>query len=243
MPYTRVLPKPLLPVGDRPVLEIIVAQLRDAGMAEVVLATGWLSGLIEAYFGDGERFGIEVTYHREANALGTAGPLAFVDMDEDTLIMNGDVLTQPIYRGLIDAHRSGGAEATIATRTQTIDVDFGVLKLVDGDGEAKQIVGIDEKPSAAYPVSTGIHVFSPNVRDYIRAGEYLDLPELIARMVANGELVAAYPHEGLWFDIGQLHRFDDALRAGEGEAIDYLFHDIEQDPRADPDAGTPKGPP
>src|SRR5829696_2137411 len=122
LPYTRVLPKPLLPVGDRPVLEIIVAQLRDAGLHEIVLATGYLSGLIEAYFGDGERFGVKISYSREAEALGTAGPIAFVDLDDDTLVMNGDVLTKPFYRGLIDSHRADDAIATVGTRMQQIDV-------------------------------------------------------------------------------------------------------------------------
>src|SRR5439155_6392069 len=116
-PYTRVLPKPLLPVGDRPILEVIVGQLRDAGIEEIVIATGYLSGLIEAFFGDGEAYGVSIRYARERTALGTAGPLASIDgLDGPFLMMNGDVLTRLPYGELVSRHLQSGATATIATR-------------------------------------------------------------------------------------------------------------------------------
>ena len=230
-PYTRVLPKPLLPVGERPILEIIVGQLRDAGVREVVLATGYLSGLIETYFGDGNAFGVDIRYAREPKALGTMGPLATIDgLDDTFLVMNGDVLTRPVYTDLVAAHRESGAIATVATRMQPVNIDFGVLRLTeDGDGPSL-VEGVDEKPSYSWPVSTGIYACEPRIRDYLEPGAHADFPELIDRLVRAGEMVASFEHRGFWLDVGQLHRLEEAVRGFEGSAEEYLL-DLEDDPR------------
>jgi NDP-sugar pyrophosphorylase family protein len=221
-PYTRVLPKPLLPVGDQPILEIIVGQLRDAGIRDIVLATGYLSSLIETYFGDGSAFGVEITYAREERQLGTVGPIASISgLDETFILMNGDVLTTACYRELLAAHRRSGATATVATRLQEIDIDYGVLRLGDRVGDVRRIDGIDEKPRYSWPVSTGIYVFEPRVKQFVEAGRKMDLPDLVTRMIAAGEMVASYDHGGYWMDIGQLHRLEAAVQDFEGSAEDF----------------------
>jgi len=222
LPYTSVLPKPLLPVGDRPVLEIIIGQLRDCGITEVVLATGYLSSLIETYFGDGSNWGVEITYNREKTQLGTVGALAEVpDLDDTFIMMNGDVLATPLYRDLVDAHRRSGAAATIATKLQEIDVDYGVLQLGEPVAGLKRIEGIDEKPRYSWPVSIGIYAIEPRVTEFVRPGHRMDLPDLVEALIEAGETVAAYEHPGYWQDIGQLHDLEEAVRAYEGNVDEF----------------------
>ncbi len=223
LPYTSVLPKPLLPVGDRPVLEIIVAQLREAGITEIVLATGYLSSLIETYFGDGSSWGVQITYNREKTQLGTVGALADVPgLDETFIMMNGDVLATPLYGELLRAHREAGAAATIACKLQAVDVDYGVLRLGDPVGSLRAIEGIDEKPRYSYPVSMGIYVVEPHVVELVLPGRKMDLPQLIDRLIAEGETVAAYDHAGYWQDIGRLHDLEAAVQAFEGSVDDFV---------------------
>jgi NDP-sugar pyrophosphorylase family protein len=223
LPYTSVLPKPLLPVGDRPVLEIIVAQLREAGITEIVLATGYLSSLIETYFGDGSNWGVHITYNREKRQLGTVGALPDVPgLDETFIMMNGDVLATPLYRELVEAHHRAGAAATIATKLQAVDVDYGVLRLGDPVGPLRTIEGIDEKPRYAWPVSMGIYAIEPRVIRLVEPGRRMDLPNLVERLIEEGETVAAYDHSGYWQDIGRLHDLEAAVQAFEGSADDFV---------------------
>ena len=223
VPYTRVLPKPLLPVGDRPVLEIIIGQLREAGITEVVLATGYLSSLIETYFGDGRAYGVEITYMREREQLGTVGALATMPEFDDTFVMmNGDVLTTPLYRELLEAHRRSGAAATVASKKQEVDVEYGVLRLGEDLGDLRRIDGIDEKPRYYWPVSMGIYAVEPHVQRFVEPGRRMDLPELLEKLIAQGETVAAYNHAGYWMDIGRLHDLETAVRDFEGSADAFV---------------------
>jgi len=242
LPYTSVLPKPLLPVGDRPVLEIIIGQLRDSGITEVVLATGYLSSLIETYFGDGSNWGVEITYNREKTQLGTVGALAEVPGLEDTFIMmNGDVLATPLYRDLVEAHRRSGAAATIATKLQEIDVDYGVLQLGETVEGLRRIEGIDEKPCYSWPVSIGIYAIEPRVTRFVRPGHRMDLPDLVEALIEAGEIVAAYEHPGYWQDIGQLHDLEEAVRAYEGNVDEFAGRaGVEPDPAARPEVDSPE---
>ncbi len=223
VPYTRVLPKPLLPVGDRPVLEIIIGQLREAGVTEVVLATGYLSSLIETYFGDGSAYGVDIVYMREKTQLGTVGALATMPAFDDTfLMMNGDVLTTPLYRDLLDSHRRSGAAATIASKKQEVDVEYGVLRLGEDLGDVRRIEGIDEKPRYYWPVSMGIYAVEPRVQRFVEPGRPMDLPDLIEKMIAAGETVTAYNHPGYWMDIGRLHDLEAAVQDFEGSADAFV---------------------
>ena len=155
-PYTKILPKPLLPIGDMPILEILLRQMQRGGVDEVVLAVGHLAHLLQSFFQDGERLGMNIRYSVEDEPLGTAGPLALVDGLTDTfLVANGDVLTTLDLADLVAGHRQSGAIATIATHNRKIKIDLGVIQFNGG----QEIVGYSEKPAFDFQVSMGIYVF------------------------------------------------------------------------------------
>lgn len=205
-PYTTVLPKPLMPIVDTPILEIVLKQLKHSGFDDVVIAVGHLASLIRTYFGDGSDLGIRIAYAHESAPLGTAGPLANIEaLTETFLVMNGDILTDLDYANLVEHHRASGAIMTIATHKRTVKIDFGVLETADG--EVKKYV---EKPTLDYVVSMGIYVMEPSVRGFIKQGEYLDLPDLVRLLLASEQRVKAYPFEGRWLDIGRQEDFNEA---------------------------------
>ncbi|HEY3316900.1 MAG TPA: sugar phosphate nucleotidyltransferase [Coriobacteriia bacterium] len=207
-PFTTVFPKPLMPLGETPILEIVLRQLVRAGFTDVTLAVGYLASLIESYFGEGERYGLRLTYSREDEPLGTAGPLANIGgLTEPFLVMNGDVLSTLDYGAFLDAHVASAAEASIATHRRENKVDFGV---VETDGE--RVVDYVEKPSHSYLVSMGVYAFSPSVLARIEKGRPLDFPELVLRLLGQGAFVRSVPFDGYWLDIG---RHDDFARAQE----------------------------
>jgi len=208
-PYTTILPKPLMPIGDVPILEVVMRQLSKYGFKEITLAVGHLAELLMAYFSDGSKYGIKIKYSKEENALGTAGPLKKISNLKDTfLVMNGDILTLLDYSKLVAFHQEKGAIATIAMHKRSVKVDFGVMK-VDEDN---RVIGYDEKPTLGYLVSMGIYVFESKVLDYIEPGEKLDFPDLVKRLLRRGEKVQGYPSEDYWLDIG---RPDDYEKANE----------------------------
>ncbi len=212
-PYTTVLPKPLMPIGDRPVLDIVVRQLKAHGFERITIATGYLAELIEAFFRDGDRYGIPIDYHREHKPLGTVGALAQIDglVDDDVLVMNGDVLTDIDYGALLERHRVGDATATIATKTRHVQISLGVLRFNDAV-DPTRLTGYDEKPAIDYTASMGVYCFAPRALSYIKSGERLDFPDLILRLIAAGEVVRAWPSDDYWLDIG---RHDDYEQAQE----------------------------
>ncbi|MBL8915460.1 MAG: NTP transferase domain-containing protein [Archangium sp.] len=206
-PYTTVLPKPLMPIGDVPILEVVLRQLGHHGFRRVSLAVGYLSELLMAYCGDGQKFGVALDYSREEKPLGTAGPIALVkDLDATFLVMNGDLLTTVDYSAMLKAHRESGAIATVATFEKTVKIDLGVLEL----SAEQQITDYIEKPTMRYQVSMGIYLFEPRILSFIKNGERLDLPDLVKTLLGKGERVHAYRHGGYWLDIG---RHDDYLEA------------------------------
>jgi NDP-sugar pyrophosphorylase family protein len=207
-PYTTVFPKPLVPVGDQPICEIIVRQLAAAGFDHVVFAVSHLAGLIEAYFGDGEKWGLRISYSLEDTPLGTAGPIGLVnDLESDFLVMNGDVLTDLDFRALVEEHRARRPIATITTARKDVPISLGVVTM-DGD---RRLVGYDEKPTLHYQVSTGIYVLDRRVRERLVPGQRTDLPDLMRDLVARGEHVQCHVHEGEWLDIGRPEDYEDAL--------------------------------
>jgi NDP-sugar pyrophosphorylase family protein len=220
-PYTTVLPKPLMPIREMPVLEILLRRLAAAGFTRIHLAVGYLAGLIEAYFGDGSRFGVELAYVREEKPLGTAGPLAELSSEaEDLLVMNGDLFTSLDFRRLVDHHLRNGAAATIATLRRDIPIEFGVIRL---DGDA--IVGFDEKPTLSYDVSMGVYVFRREVTELVPAGEHFDFPELVLAMLAQGKPVASYRSTDFWLDIGRREDYELAQQRFDELADDLLPSD------------------
>lgn len=211
-PYTAVIPKPLLPVGDQPILEIVLRQLRRHGFDRVSIATGHLAQLIEAFFDDGGAFDLKIDYFREREALGTVGALAMIEgLEEPFLVMNGDVLTDLDYTQLMNDHIRSGAAATIAARRQEVKISLGVLHFGD-ESNGTRVTDYVEKPAIHYEASMGVYCFSPRALEHIVPGERLDFPELVLRLIRAGETVNAWRSDAYWLDIG---RHDDYERATE----------------------------
>jgi NDP-mannose synthase len=210
-PYTTVLPKPLMPVGDRPVLDIVVRQLHHHGFERVTIATGYLAELIEAYFGDGHGYNVHIDYFREQEPLGTVGALSLIEeLEDDFLVMNGDVLTDIDYAGFLQRHSDSDATATIATQLREVQISLGVLRFDTENGDTTRVTDYVEKPTIENEVSMGIYCFSPSVLGHIDRGERLDFPNLILRLIEQGQVVRAWRSEDYWLDIG---RHDDYERA------------------------------
>ena len=218
-PFTAILPKPLMPLGETPILEVVLRQLARDGITRVTLAVGHMAELIEAYFGDGGRFGVTLDYSREDEPLGTAGPLALVEgLYEPFLVMNGDVLCTLSYREFLDAHEASGAAATIATFVRGNRVDFGVV-IADADDH---VTGYEEKPASEYLVSMGVYAFTPAVLGDISPGERLDFPDLVVRLLARGAFVRSAPFSGYWLDIGRHDDFAQAQTEFEERRAEFL---------------------
>lgn len=211
-PYTTVLPKPLMPIGDRPILDVIVRQLAHAGFERLTIVTGHLAELIEAFFGDGERFGIPIDYFREDEPLGTVGALSLLGgLDEDFLVMNGDVLTDLPYAEFLAEHRAAGAAASVAAHKREVQVSLGVLQF-DDNGDPDRISGYIEKPTYNYEVSMGVYAFAPRALERIEPNERLDFPDLVLRLLDAGEVVRARRSEAdYWLDIGRHDDYETAM--------------------------------
>jgi len=207
-PYTTVLPKPLVPVGERPICEIIVRQLVAAGFDEIVFAVSHLAELIQAFFGDGAKWGARVRYSFEDPPLGTAGPIGMIEgLGDEFLVMNGDVLTNLDYAGLMADHRRRGAIATLTTYRKDVPVTLGVVD-VAADG---RLVKYTEKPTLQYQASMGIYVLSRRVLEFLPRGQRQDLPDLMQTLVQRGEHVHCHAFGGEWFDIGRPEDYEEAL--------------------------------
>ncbi len=206
-PYTYILPKPLMPVDHMPILEVLLRQMKAAGVSDITLTVGHLAALIQSFFQDGRQWGLNISYSYEEFPLGTAGPLARVQgLDDTFMVTNGDVLTTLDFRELYRFHKDLGGIATIATHCRNVKIDYGVLKLNGGS----QVAGYDEKPTLEYLVSMGVYIFEPEVLKYIVRDEYLDFPDLVLKLIAAGEKVISFPFNGYWMDLG---RPDDYVQA------------------------------
>jgi NDP-sugar pyrophosphorylase family protein len=207
-PYTTAFPKPLMPIGDKPVLEIIVRQLKAQGFNEIVMLVGYLCELIMAYFGDGSKFNVNITYCREERSLGTVGGLSLIkrELDGAFLTINGDTLTNLNFLDLVRSHNSNHAIATIALKERQLPVNFGVVEM-DGGNEIK---GYTEKPNIVNLVSMGVNAFSSQVMQYIGLNGYLDFPNLIQNLIVDGQVVKGYVFDGYWLDIGSRDDYERA---------------------------------
>jgi len=208
-PYTTVFPKPLMPIGERPILELVMRQLQHFGITDIVLTTGYLAELLRSFFGDGEKFGVRIAYSREEQPLGTVGPLAMIDgLDETFILMNGDVLTNLDFKALLAYHRERDAAITIASKVRKVKLDYGVLEY-DGEG---MLTAYKEKPELELPVSMGIYVLEPSVLRHLPKGQHFDFPDFVRHVRSLGLRVAVYPAPCYWLDIG---RPEDYARAVE----------------------------
>lgn len=211
-PYTALFPKPLMPLGEgMPVLELLLRQLRAAGVTEVILAVNHLHHLLRAFFGDGERLGVKITYSLEDEPLGTAGPLGAVleEAGDRFFVTNGDLLTTLDFATMLKAHDAADADATVASFRREVKIDFGLLEA----DEAMRMTGYIEKPSYPHLVSMGCYMLRREaIRPFVAPGQYLDMPDLMLAMVAAGQHVHCHAPECRWLDIG---RPDDYAAAQE----------------------------
>ena len=208
-PLTAVFPKPLVPLGNKPVMEILLRRLSAFGFRQVTVCTGYLSELIMAVCGDGSRFGLEIEYSREEAPLGTAGPLGLINgLTDPFIVMNGDLLTTLNFQRMLDFHVAQKADFTLAVYPREVKIDFGV---VESDPD-KRFVGFQEKPVYHYEVSMGVNIIGAAAMKYIEAQKYLDMPDLILKIHKHGGRVSCYREDCYWLDIG---RMDDYALAQE----------------------------
>jgi NDP-sugar pyrophosphorylase family protein len=206
-PFTINIPKPLLPIGDIPILELVLAQLSAAGFNRVVITLGHMAHLFIATIGDGSRWNIQIEYSIEDKVLGTAGPLHKIsNLDENFLVMNGDLLTTLDYRALFELHQSKHGSATLALHKRVVNIDYGVIVAGD-DGYMKEYI---EKPTIPYTVGMGINILSRECLKFIPPDEKFDMPQLMTAMYRAGKKIFCYETDCYWQDIGRLEDFEHA---------------------------------
>ena len=207
-PFTITLPKPLVPIGDQPILEIVIAQLIDHGFSHITLAVNHQAEIIRAYFGDGERWNVKIDYSLENKPLGTMAPLRLIrDLPDDFLVMNGDVLTDLRFDRLLDEHIRGRQLFTISAARREQTIDYGVLQI----GPDGYLSGFQEKPKIPYSVSMGVYCVNKKVLDWIPGGEAFGFDQLMLKMIAEQHRVRTVVHDGYWLDIGRPDDYRQAL--------------------------------
>ncbi|MGH9371981.1 MAG: nucleotidyltransferase family protein, partial [Vicinamibacterales bacterium] len=205
-PLTETVPKPMLPVGDRPLLAHIIGQLRQAGIRQLNVTTHYKADAISEHFGDGQDFGINIRYVHEDLPLGTAGALALVDApDQPLLVMNGDILTRVDFGALHEFHRQQRADMTVGVRQYELKVPYGI---VETDGT--MVTGLAEKPTISHFINAGLYLINPDVRTLVPPGERFDMTDLIHAVIARGRRVACFPIREYWIDIGQMTDYERA---------------------------------
>jgi len=218
-PYTFVIPKPIVPIGTTPILEIVLRQLARHGFTKVTIALGHMSEIIKAVAGDGSRFNVDISYSQETQPLGTVGPLRLIDgLDGDFIVMNADLLTDLDFTEIWEFHKRHGAIATIATYQKHTKLELGVL---DSDKDGR-ILSFKEKPTLIHNVSMGIYVFSHRVLDYIPAGMHFGFDALMLALLEKGERVQAFPFAGRWLDIGVPADYERAQQEFEDHRAAYV---------------------
>lgn len=210
-PYTKIIPKPLVPLGGRPILDIIIRQLAHYDFRDIILSVGYFADLIEDHFknSDIRLPDVNLSYVKEDKPMGTAGSLSLIpELTEAFMTMNGDVLTTMDYSKLSAYHREKGGILTIAVCRKLSKIDLGVIEM----NNKGVLTGYMEKPENTHMVSMGVYVYEPKVLEYIDPGAYLDFPDLVIRLLNKGEKVMGYTYDGYWLDIG---RHEDYIRAQE----------------------------
>jgi dTDP-glucose pyrophosphorylase len=205
-PLTEELPKPMLPVGNKPLLELIVEQLKQAGIRQVNVATHYKGDVIAEHFKNGEAFGVDIRYVKEDQPLGTAGALSLLEeVDEPLLVMNGDILTRVDFRALLHFHREHKADLTVCVRQYEFSVPYGVI-----DTDGVNVKGISEKPIVRQFINAGIYLLNAQVRRLIPNGQPYDIPDLIERLIKEERTVVCFPIREYWLDIGKVDQYDQA---------------------------------
>ncbi len=209
-PLTFSIPKPLLPVGEKPILQKIIEQLRDGGITDLVLATGYQAELVRAFCGDGSKFGVSVTYIHEDQPLGTAGPAGAlkgqIPPGELLLLMNGDLVTDLDFSAFVESSRASACDLTVAYAKYTYRSPYGVLSIADG-----AVQGVTEKPVTEYAISAGIYCLTGAALDLIPTDTFFTMPDLMTRLLAAGKRIHAFPISGTWMGLESIEHFNEAL--------------------------------
>ena len=219
-PFTISIPKPLLPISDMPILEIVLRQLRRDGFGKICLSLGHLAPLIQGFFGDGGKLGLDIRYVIEDEPLGTAGALTLVpDLADSFIVQNGDTLTDLSYRNFLEAHQRSGAAATIFTQKVNEFVDYGVVEF----DEDALLTRYSEKPTRHYHVSTGVYALDRSILDLAEPKRRLDMPDLLKRARADGRKVCCFVQDGAyWRDIGRFDHYEAATKDFEADRSRFL---------------------
>jgi len=208
-PLTFSIPKPLLPVGEKPILEIILSKLKQHGLKDIIFSVGYKAELIKTYFQDGSRFGVKINYFDENKRLGTAGPLRLIkekfNLNEPFIVMNGDILTKLNFKKMIKYHLDKESELTVGIKNHKFQSPFGVIHL-----EKDSIKEIKEKPVLKFNISAGIYILNPSVTEYIKPNKYFDMPMLIKICLDNNRSVLGYNIKEYWLGLEQWKSFDQA---------------------------------
>ncbi len=209
-PYTATFPKPLMPIDDMPIIEIVIRQLAKTGFDRITITTGHLAEMMRLFCGDGSKWGVRIDYSNEDQPLGTAGPLTLVSdgIDENFLVMNGDLLTTLDYAELFARHCERKSLATVSVYPRQVRIDFGVIER-DPDGAISRYI---EKPTYDFHVSMGVNVFNRRIFEHMERNQRLDIPELITRLRQAGERIDTFERSCHWLDIG---RADDYQAAAD----------------------------
>ena len=217
-PLTAVFPKPLVPLGDKPILEILLRRLRGFGFRKVTLCTGYLASMIRILCGDGSEFGLDIEYSHEEEPLGTVGPLGYIDnLTDPFIVMNGDLLTTLNFNAMLDFHLERQADITIGSYRRDVKIDFGVI---DSD-ESGNFVGFREKPTFHFEVSMGVNILGRRAMEFVEPGKYFDMPDLILKVHESGGTVCCFREDCFWLDIGRMD--DYALAQQEYEKNREMF--------------------
>jgi len=207
-PYTVVIPKPLVPVGNRAILEILIGRLKKYGVTDLTLCVNHLAELIMAYFNNGSKWGVKIRYSIEDKPLSTVAPIKLIrDLPENFLVMNGDLLTDLDFKKLYNYHLENKSLITVATYKRNAKIDFGVI---DIDKDKNVLVGFKEKPEYKLSVSMGVYVFNKKVLDFVPDGKPFGFDDLMLALLDEGQTIKVYPYDGYWLDIGRLEDYEKA---------------------------------
>jgi len=218
-PYTVVLPKPLMPIGDYPILEVIIRQLQQSGFTHITMAVNHQAEIIKAFFGDGSKWGIKIDYSLETKPLSTMAPLKLIkDLPDNCLIMNGDILTDLDYAKFYDNHVKNNNIFTISAYQREVKSEFGVLDINDEN----TLIGFREKPVSIYDVSMGIYMISKKAVDYIPADTLYGFDHLMLDLMKNNEKPKIEKFDGYWLDIGRPDDYAEAIDIFEKNSSKFL---------------------
>lgn len=216
-PYTVALPKPLVPVGDKPILEIIIIRLSKQGFGRIIITVNHQADIIMAYFGNGIKWGVEIEYSLEDKPLGTMGPLQLLkNLPDDFLVMNGDVLTDINYASFFDQHIASKKIFTISSYRRVQKSDYGILEVEDNS-----LTGFNEKPEMHFVVSMGIYAVSKSVLEYIPQDQYFGFDALMLKLLQNNIKIGVIEHTGYWMDIGRPDDYQQAVEDIESKKFIY----------------------